>query len=63
MIKLNKLLLQAIEKFCRSEGGFSGIRDVYSSNPSKDDVQQSFFVAETLKVSLLKTSKPQNPES
>jgi len=42
--------MQAIENFCKAEGGYSGIRDVYNSNPSKDDVQQSFFVAETLKV-------------
>lgn len=41
---------QALEKYCRvGTGGYSGIRDVYSSNPIKDDVQQSFFIAETLK--------------
>jgi mannosyl-oligosaccharide alpha-1,2-mannosidase len=31
------------------EGGYTGLRDVYQSNPSQDDVQQSFFLAETLK--------------
>lgn len=41
--------LQAIEKYCRTDGGYSGIKDVYSTNPSLDDVQQSFFLAETLK--------------
>ncbi|CAN0228372.1 unnamed protein product [Lampetra fluviatilis] len=41
--------VQALEKYCRVEGGFSGIRDVYSSSPAHDDVQQSFFLAETLK--------------
>jgi mannosyl-oligosaccharide alpha-1,2-mannosidase len=40
---------QAIEKHCRTDSGFSGIRDVYESSPQKDDVQQSFFLAETLK--------------
>lgn len=40
---------QAIDKFCRVVGGFSGVKDVYSSNPTYDDVQQSFFLAETLK--------------
>lgn len=40
---------QAIEKYCRTDGGYSGIKDVYSANPSLDDVQQSFFLAETLK--------------
>ena len=41
--------VQAIKKHCQVEHGFSGIRDVYSSSPSHDDVQQSFFLAETLK--------------
>lgn len=40
---------QAIEKHCRTDNGYSGIRNVYDENPSKDDVQQSFFFAETLK--------------
>ncbi|KAJ0070178.1 hypothetical protein NL108_002496, partial [Boleophthalmus pectinirostris] len=39
---------QAIDKYCRVSGGFSGVKDVYSSNPTYDDVQQSFFLAETL---------------
>lgn len=43
------LHLQAIEKYCRVSGGFSGVKDVYSSSPAYDDVQQSFFLAETLK--------------
>jgi mannosyl-oligosaccharide alpha-1,2-mannosidase len=38
----------AIEKFCKTESGYSGISDVYASGKS-DDVQQSFFYAETLK--------------
>ncbi|KAH0628591.1 hypothetical protein JD844_009937 [Phrynosoma platyrhinos] len=40
---------QAIDKYCRVSGGFSGVKDVYSSAPTYDDVQQSFFLAETLK--------------
>ncbi|XP_037078804.1 LOW QUALITY PROTEIN: mannosyl-oligosaccharide alpha-1,2-mannosidase IA-like [Pollicipes pollicipes] len=40
---------QAIEQFCRVEAGFSGIQDVESPAPRHDDVQQSFFLAETLK--------------
>uniref|UniRef100_A0A8C9TLP8 alpha-1,2-Mannosidase n=1 Tax=Scleropages formosus TaxID=113540 RepID=A0A8C9TLP8_SCLFO len=40
---------QAIDRYCRVSGGFSGVKDVYSSNPTYDDVQQSFFLAETLK--------------
>lgn len=39
----------AIEKHCRTNDGYSGIRNVYDVNSSKDDVQQSFFFAETLK--------------
>ena len=43
--------LQALEKNCRVEtGGYSGIRNTYQSKGGmKDDVQQSFFLAETLK--------------
>lgn len=41
--------VEAIEKYCKTDNGYSGIRDVYSSQPEKDDVQQSFFLAETLK--------------
>lgn len=42
--------LQALEKYCRVPGGYTGIKNVYQENPVKDDVQQSFFLAETLKV-------------
>ncbi|XP_053317297.1 mannosyl-oligosaccharide 1,2-alpha-mannosidase IA [Spea bombifrons] len=41
--------VQALEKYCRVEGGYSGVRDVYAAHPNHDDVQQSFFLAETLK--------------
>lgn len=30
-------------------GGFTGIKNVYLNDSQKDDVQQSFFLAETLK--------------
>jgi len=40
---------QALEKSCRVEGGYSGIKNVYQVGGQKDDVQQSFFLAETLK--------------
>ncbi|KAE8624531.1 hypothetical protein XENTR_v10005977 [Xenopus tropicalis] len=42
-------IVQALEKYCRIESGFSGIRDVYSTSPNHDNVQQSFFMSETLK--------------
>lgn len=42
--------VQALEKHCRSANGFSGLKNVYLEEPVKDDVQQSFFLAETLKV-------------
>ncbi|CAF1569661.1 unnamed protein product [Adineta ricciae] len=45
--------LISLEKHCRVDGGYSGIRDVYSVPVSHDDVQQSFFIAETLKYLLL----------
>ncbi|XP_068015147.1 mannosyl-oligosaccharide 1,2-alpha-mannosidase IC [Melanerpes formicivorus] len=42
-------VVKALEKHCRVEAGFSGIRDVYSTTPTHDNMQQSFFLAETLK--------------
>lgn len=42
--------IEAIEKYCRSPTGYSGIKNVYLEDPQKDDVQQSFFIAEVLKV-------------
>jgi len=42
---------QAIERYTKAGPGrgYSGIRNVDSENPVKDDVQQTFFLAETLK--------------
>ncbi|CAG2241125.1 MAN1A_C [Mytilus edulis] len=41
--------VNALNKNCKVDGGFTGIRDVYQEHGSQDDVQQSFFLAETLK--------------
>ena len=42
--------LQSLEEHCRiPTGGYAGIKDVYNQAVPKDDVQQSFFIAETLK--------------
>ncbi|XP_030031428.1 mannosyl-oligosaccharide 1,2-alpha-mannosidase IA [Manduca sexta] len=41
--------VQALEKHCRVDGGYTGLVNVYHKNPQGDDVQQSFFLAETLK--------------
>ncbi|XP_067947803.1 mannosyl-oligosaccharide 1,2-alpha-mannosidase IA-like [Watersipora subatra] len=41
--------VQAMDKYCRTENGYSGLKDVTNANSAKDDVQQSFFLAETLK--------------
>ncbi|XP_004450539.2 mannosyl-oligosaccharide 1,2-alpha-mannosidase IA [Dasypus novemcinctus] len=41
--------VEALESHCRVNGGYSGLRDVYLRHESYDDVQQSFFLAETLK--------------
>lgn len=43
---------KALEQHCRSENGYSGIKNVYLDPPQQDDVQQSFFLAESLKVRL-----------
>ena len=47
------ITFQALEKHCKGPGGYSGIKNVYQADPVKDDVQQSFFLAETLKVTQL----------
>ncbi|KAK4309141.1 hypothetical protein Pmani_019212 [Petrolisthes manimaculis] len=39
----------ALEKHCRAEAGYSGVQNVYMETPQKDDVQQSFILAETFK--------------
>ncbi|KOB73930.1 alpha-1,2-Mannosidase [Operophtera brumata] len=39
-----------LEKHCRVDGGYTGLVNVYKSTPQGDDVQQSYFLAETLKV-------------
>jgi mannosyl-oligosaccharide alpha-1,2-mannosidase len=42
--------VQAIEKNCRcGENGYCGVKDVSRNPVQQDDVQQSFFLAETLK--------------
>uniref|UniRef100_UPI0037E9B975 mannosyl-oligosaccharide 1,2-alpha-mannosidase IA n=1 Tax=Semicossyphus pulcher TaxID=241346 RepID=UPI0037E9B975 len=41
--------VEALEQNCRVESGFSGIRDVYTVSVSHDNMQQSFFLSETLK--------------
>jgi len=42
-------IFNSIVAACKVEHGFSGIRDVTRVPPSHDNVQQSFFLAETLK--------------
>ena len=41
--------VQALENSCRVNGGYTGIKNVYEVGGQQDDVQQSFFLAETLK--------------
>lgn len=41
--------IQALDNSCKVDGGYSGVRNVYQVGGQKDDVQQSFFLAETLK--------------
>lgn len=42
-------VVEALEKHCRVEFGYSGLKNVYDANSPKDDVQQSFLFAELLK--------------
>ena len=47
--KLTRKTFQAIEEHCKSRYGYSGLRGVDQKSPPKDDLQRSFFLAETLK--------------
>lgn len=49
---------QAMEQHCRLSHGYSGISSVDSIPSSHDDLQQSFFMAETLKYIYLTFSTP-----
>ncbi len=42
-------IFQAINTHCRVEAGFAGVRNVNQIPVVYDDLQQSFFMAETLK--------------
>ncbi|CAB3398851.1 unnamed protein product [Caenorhabditis bovis] len=45
--------IQAIDKHCRVEAGFAGLRNVYKPDQGYDDTQQSFLLAETFKYAYL----------
>jgi mannosyl-oligosaccharide alpha-1,2-mannosidase len=49
---------QAIQRYSKAGPGrgYSGIRNTNVVSPEKDDVQQTFFLAETLKVGLISAS-------
>ncbi|CEF69521.1 Mannosyl-oligosaccharide alpha-1,2-mannosidase [Strongyloides ratti] len=42
-------IAQNIEKWCRNDAGYHGLRNVYNPEAGYDPTQQSFFLAETLK--------------
>ncbi|CAO3650173.1 unnamed protein product [Cunninghamella blakesleeana] len=42
-------LFKSIDKYCKANSGFSGIRDVDAKRPEWDDRQESFMFAETFK--------------
>ena len=42
-------IFQAFEKHSKAKGGYSGLRDVRNVPAAHDGIQQSFFLAETLK--------------
>ncbi|WKY12030.1 hypothetical protein Q1695_003525 [Nippostrongylus brasiliensis] len=50
--------ISAIDKYCRVEAGFAGLVNVYDPKQGHDDVQQSFFLAETLKYAYLTFTDP-----
>ncbi|GAM26628.1 hypothetical protein SAMD00019534_098030 [Acytostelium subglobosum LB1] len=51
-------IFEAIEKHCRIESGYAGLQDVNNPGRGNDDLQQSFFMAETLKYLYLLFADP-----
>jgi len=49
---------QSLEKWCKTPAGYSGLYDVNSIPPTKNDGMESFFLAETLKYLYLLFSPP-----
>lgn len=43
-------IFENIQKYCRNANGYAGLRDITDVNSQQDDKQQSWFLAETLKV-------------
>lgn len=43
-------IFEATEQHCKTEAGYTGLKDVTVVPPEHDDQMQSFFLAETLKV-------------
>lgn len=43
-------IFEATEQHCKTDAGYTGIKDVTVLPPEHDDQMQSFFLAETLKV-------------
>ena len=41
--------VKALEFHCRTATGYVGLSNVYDAGAAKDDIQQSYFMAETLK--------------
>ncbi|RGB24792.1 Glycoside Hydrolase Family 47 protein [Rhizophagus diaphanus] len=49
---------QSLEKWCKTPAGYSGLHDVNSIPPAKNNGMESFFLAETLKYLYLLFSPP-----
>ena len=46
-------MFSGFERSCKTNSGYTGLRDVTSTNSAQDDAMQSFFLAETLKYAAL----------
>lgn len=51
-------IFEATEQHCKTEAGYTGIKDVTVVPPEHDDQMQSFFLAETLKVCVSRARAP-----
>ncbi|CAD5232071.1 unnamed protein product [Bursaphelenchus xylophilus] len=53
----------AVDRYCKKEDGYVGLKNVYNPDAGFDDVQQSFFIAETIKYAYLTFADDEIPLS
>ncbi|KAI8907490.1 mannosyl-oligosaccharide 1,2-alpha-mannosidase IB [Powellomyces hirtus] len=50
---MGRSFVDSLQKYCKQTKGYAGVHNVFSKSAAPDDLQQSFFLAETLKYAYL----------